>query len=317
MPFADILRATKQTKYSYILLHSQLRPNCRRSKFSLFNYILNKSDLFFDKEKAINEFCGAQKVYHTLTKYIRIKKANNMNIVRDLSFAELDLYKNHIKIDIIHNGCLYQFLLRDIHNIWKNSLLYNNLMVSEPAVPKNPYNNIYFTNTHLYNIYFKMLFTGMTIHNLIHAHVRNKLDMYLFSSINANMLIENAVIQYIDGIADSYRNYNIISSIKADYPSRTYNIYFIRNDFSNRLKNICIKKLHNVIKYYLLLSVTKELATISHKYDIYKLKLYKELRKINEYIFCRPYLRVQKANNKRKINKYYYFGEDETLLFEE
>ena len=70
---------------------------------------MNDSD---KKTDLINTFSNAQKVFHTLTKCMRIKKTKRATNDHDLLYNELSSYKEHLKISINHiinSKCLTVF----------------------------------------------------------------------------------------------------------------------------------------------------------------------------------------------------------------
>lgn len=312
MCFLNILNvASKTREVFYYLDYETDSINTVSAKFRLFDDILNHENFFY-KNQAVNEFCQAQKVYHTMTKFMRLKRAKNMNIEEDLSCTPLSEYNDKFKIDIIQNNNLFTFLLRDLHCIWLKSLTYSSNMMSEPQRPKNPYNNIVFTQTNLYNIYFALFFNGFRINKLIHSHVSENLSYQDFVYNNSSDLLEHSLMEYIQGLSD-ISCYNMIRDLKMLYPRHTQRIYY-NDNFPANIKVVCVKKLRKAINYYILMCFADNFAVINLKEEYYRKNIIKELKKTQNFIFCRPYISIEYHDDKRKQSMGYYF-EDECCVY--
>ena len=292
---------TKQTPFQ----------NTANAKFKMIKSLLNigkkKSS---DYDTILNDLCNAQKVFHTLTKFMRIKKAKKNDVDHDLLYNELSTFKEYLKIDIYHEKSVYTFTLRELHKLWKISLIYNEFMIPKPAKLKNPYNNIVINDNVLYNIYFDMLFKGLNIDPLIHHYFKVNFNVNMFLNNNYSLLYELALNDYTDEIIETNHNmYRFISVIKHKYPTITNNIY-INLNLPQSIKTTCVHKFKKAIKYYCMFCFAYDIDILNSKIGIYENKCMKEVMKINEQIFCRPYLQPERINGKRKNALLSYFQDD-------
>jgi sRNA-binding regulator protein Hfq len=110
-----------------------------------------------DKEQFLEYICIAQKHYNALSRFayrLKFKKAP-LKITTDLYMNDIDQNKFNV-FTLLQNGFRYQFVISDLVNIINNNLAYSHAIdfFIEPRIPKNPYNNIEFSITDMYNIYF-------------------------------------------------------------------------------------------------------------------------------------------------------------------
>ena len=129
------------------------------NKFVFLNNALNA---FMIKENRENEildyFCKIQKVYRALNRFAFIIKYNKAKIV-----VNTDMELNKINEKDKNILCLYQekakylFKIFDLIKIINISLTNSYLFFAEPLCIKNPYNNIPFNKSTLYNIYYYLI----------------------------------------------------------------------------------------------------------------------------------------------------------------
>lgn len=295
------------------------RINTPIKKFRIIKKILgigneeDEDDRSIEFYEILDDICLAQKVYHTMTKYIRLKKSKKTDIEHDLVYNELSLFKEHLKIDIYQEKSIYTFTLRDLHKMWIKSLTENDIMIPTPKKVKNPYNNIVFKPYILYNIYFDMMFKGLSIDPLIHRYFRDNFNLSLFLNNNYIYLHEISIDDYTDEIIETNQNmYSFILLLKTRYPNITNKIY-VNNTLPNEIKTICIDKFKKAIKYYCMFCFANDIDSLNSKIGIYENKCIKEVMKINNNIFCRPYLKPTKINGRRVTYEYYYFEDDDII----
>lgn len=313
MCFSDIISIVSHKQYYiYVRLSKRSKYKPAVTKFTLFKQIINNHD-----DDAVDDFCNAQKVFHTLTNCMRIKKAKQSSNDHDLLYNELSSYKEHLKITINHNNTLYTFVLRDLHNIWKTALTTNDNMIPTPIALKNPYDNIEFKTHTLYNIYFAMLFRGFHIDPLIHYFFKVNFNLQKFVDDNYVRLYEISLNDYTENtLIENSNMYAFIQNIKLGYPLHTKNI-FVHNDLTIDIKQYCVDKLKILLKYYCMFKFANDISCLHSKIEEYERKFIHELKKVNQHIFCRPYLIREKVRGNhamlRVTNIYYYFEKDNII----
>lgn len=144
--------------------------NIHKINFFIFNQkeysIQNKyiflsqmlSNIFYGEqiqEDIVDIFCKIQKVYHGFARLAHFYKYKKANII-----IETDLIMNPIKENSKHVFCLYQnnykylFNIHELIKIINNSVANSIHFFNNPIPIKNPYNNLIFNKSTLYNIYF-------------------------------------------------------------------------------------------------------------------------------------------------------------------
>ena len=130
-----------------------------KNKFKFFNETLNSIFLEDKKELFIDYFCKVQKTYKALNKLIYIYKFKKSKIVVDTDIALNEIVINQKNIIcIFQDDVKYLFNITDLINIINSSLTNNHLFFSDPLCIKNPYNNLPFSKSTLYNIYLFIKF---------------------------------------------------------------------------------------------------------------------------------------------------------------
>jgi hypothetical protein len=230
-----------------------------KNKFEFMNqtlnnfYFLNKHD---EKEQFIDLFCKIQKTYHTLNRFLYIYKLKKSKLIvnTDLQLNTIEEGKQNVMC-IYHVNSKYLFKIEELLKIIYTSLTNSPYFFSEPITIKNPYNNIPFGKSVLYNIYFYLILN--TKINLIRHEY---LDIFLkFKECNFNMtkfvdnyeyvLREYAIKNYLlnstkDTIAEQIKGMIIIYNAKVRLES---NKIRISQDFPQ-------EKLIEIMKPYLYLN---------------------------------------------------------------
>ena len=255
-------------------------PYSVKNKF-LFYEDTNENAFLNEKQKNNfnHAFCKLQFVYFALTKFVNVIKIKKqpflneedilLNPIDKLSKTSLVVYQNNSK---------NIFTVSDLNKIIKSSLLNNSFrFINKPVAIKNPYNNIPFTKSNLYNIYFFILFNTHFKVDLLQKFFLLDFDLTLFFKKYEYLLREYSIQEYVTkeyavnlhkGVLDMLTHFNL-------HNKRTQII--INNDFP-------IDLLVNIMRPYLLLDLTALYSLIpdNKKYatDLLSVKL-RELHKFN------------------------------------
>ena len=140
------------------ILFYSLVNNSYKNKFVMFKESLN-SFLSFSREKFIEYFCKIQKTYRALCRVAFLYKYKKyvISITTDMGLNDIDINSKHA-ICIYHSNTRYLFMVNDLIKIINTSLTNAPMFFIEPLPSKNPYNNLPFTKSNLYNIYFFIRF---------------------------------------------------------------------------------------------------------------------------------------------------------------
>jgi hypothetical protein len=229
-----------------------------KNKFKFFYETLNSIFFKNKKELFIDYFCKVQKTYKALNKLMYIYKFKNSKIVvnTDMALNEIDINQKNI-ICIFQDDVKYLFNVNDLINIINTSLINNHLFFSEPLCVKNPYNNLPFSKSTLYNIYlfikFKTHFLPVLFFHFFYCNFnlecfkkkheyllrQYSIENYVFKS-PSNILIKeiNLMIKsFNDNCRKCKMKYVIL--IDEDFPSdklikimRPYLLIYINSNYS-------------------------------------------------------------------------------------
>uniref|UniRef100_A0A6C0DTF3 Uncharacterized protein n=1 Tax=viral metagenome TaxID=1070528 RepID=A0A6C0DTF3_9ZZZZ len=225
--------------YYYVIF--DIRKN---GKFVLLKSIIENifcSDEF--KEKIINLFCSIQKINNGFSRlaYIYKNKKAPIKISTDMFLNPIKKTdKNVICIFDSKNSCKYLFTINDLMQIIKKSLTNSPNFFSDPSECKNPYTNIPFNKSTLYNIYFFIRYKNYIMPELIQNFFMANFDLENFRKENLYIIREYAINDYVDNLEHSEAKDYIYTMIKTYYKKKIN----ISDDFP---KN----KLYEIMKPYL------------------------------------------------------------------
>ena len=211
------------------------------------------------EEEFINYFCKIQKTYNLLNRLVYNYKYKKAKIVvnTDMGLNELTPNAKNV-ICILNNGSKYLFHINDIIKIINTSLTNSHMFFSEPLSIKNPYNNLPFDKSTLYNIYFFIRFNTNYYPELLFKFFDIDFNLTIFKNKNEYLLRENAINNFVykstskilvDEINDMISDYNFLYK---------RNKILIDDDFPK-------DKLIKIFQPYLLLYATAQYAFLKHK----------------------------------------------------
>ena len=251
LKFGEILRENKKQHedtatynffYNYVM-HSKRNVQ----KFEFLRSIIENafcSDEF--KEKILTLFCKIQKTntaFSRLSFIYKYKKAS-IKINTDVFLNPIKLGdKNIICIFDKNNSCKYLFMINDIIQIIKKSLTNSPYFFSHPLESKNPYTNIPFNKSTLYNIYFFIKEKYYIVPELIQNFFYKNFDLEEFCKNNTYVIREYVIKDFIDNISPEEAEIYIFSMVEKYYKKKTY----IDIDFP---KNKLLEIMRPYLQYY-------------------------------------------------------------------
>lgn len=218
-------------------------------KYEKMNNIID--NLFIskeDKEKYISIISTSIKHYLTFNKVAfmwKLKKAK-LGCCEDMYMNPIDVTKNK-HIEILQEGRKYLFTVSDMIKIVHKSLNNSDELYAEPLPCKNPYNNIPFSKSNLYTIYYAIKKSDYNIPEVFHQYYLSNFSINKFVDNYECMLREKTInIRSItdcddclkDDILDMIENYNDC------HPELPINI---NDDFP---EDVLMKAFTPYIKYY-------------------------------------------------------------------
>ena len=243
----------------------------------IFLQVIEKN-IFYTEEMKKNIICifsQIQKTYFAFSKLASHYKWKKSKIVieTDLGLNTIDKKEKNV-ICVFHQENHYLFIVSDLINIFTTALTYSPNFFSSPLTIKNPYNNLPFSKSNLYNIYFTLFFKCIPIPEIIQKFFQLNFDLDLFEKKNQILLRECAILNYLNNISEE----EFISDTKTMlefYNETHYKKIEIDKDFPNQ-RLICI------FKPYLLMYYTSTLS-----FDYYKKINCKEA--LEKMLFCLRY----------------------------
>jgi hypothetical protein len=225
------------------------------AKWKSFHSILNNIFLGNEKrEEMIDVISKIQRTIHGMYrfKYLwRLRKAKLYN-------AD-DLYMNPIgpsdkgTVVIFENNTKYIFQLRELIRVVHSSLSNCCHFFPDPIQSKNPYTNLPFHKSNLYNIYFAVRSSQYRMPHLLEAFFREDFNLNRFLTKNEELINEEYLNTYVenncvegifDYVQDMFKEHHIRSSIHPEFPKeKLYKImkpylslYFVSNYSINQHK---------------------------------------------------------------------------------
>jgi len=192
-----------------------------QDKFKLLNEITE--NIFYTQEIKANflsYFIKIQKTYNAFSRVAflhRYKKAKIM-VNTDLIMNEIKENDKYIYC-LLQNNCKYLFNIHELIKIVHNSIANSHHFFSNPTPIKNPYNNIIFNKSTLYNIYFFIREKTKLHPELFHYFFKTNFDLNKFVKkyqyVLRNFSIKNylmnssknSICNSIDCMLDHYNSY--------------------------------------------------------------------------------------------------------------
>ena len=173
-----------------------------------------------DKKKFMSIMCKCQNTVFQLNKFLFIYKMKKAKYG-----CETDMYLNPISeknknvVAILHENTKYLFTVCDVKKIGQKSLANSDEMYSDPLPIKNPYNNLPFSKSNLYTLYFfikksdyvmPVLFHNYFLSNFCISSLHDNNQTYLRSiAINQILTCEYSQESQIDYIHAMIEDYNL------------------------------------------------------------------------------------------------------------
>ena len=255
------------------------------------------------RDEFINYFCKIQRIYHLLNSFIANYKHKKAKIVvnQDMCLNEININDKNV-FCLLHHNSKYLFHISDLINIINTALTHSQNFFSEPVSIKNPYNNLPFEKSILYNIYIFIKFNTFYRPDFFFNFFQCDFNLTLFTKQNEYMLREYIIKNFV------YKSTSNILKMEINTMLSQFNI---KHKNSKPKYNITIdvafpnNKLIRIMQPYLLLYCTSIYSLLTHKREEAKNILNKKLidfYKFNPSFGRKKYkIRVKYINNFKKI----------------
>jgi hypothetical protein len=220
------------------------------------------------KDRFLTLFCAIKKVYNAFSRlaYLYKYKKSPTKITTDMYLTPIEeTQKNVICIYDDRNSCKYLFTISDLMQIMKKSLIHSPNFFSDPVECKNPYTNIPFNKSTLYNIYFFIKTTNYIMPDVIHNFFMDNFDIEQFVENNQFMLREYSIKDHVNNLQPD----SCYSHVQAMFQSYKKNCH-IHPEFPR-------KKLLEIMRPYLYYYFVSNYSLCYEKKQEYSYQLRKKL----------------------------------------
>jgi hypothetical protein len=217
----------KSTNIEYtakLVVASFLGKRCRQLAF--YKSVMENTFLYQEVKDLFCEwFFKMQRAYWVFSRLaLRWKwRKPRIQIHTDLYMTELDVAHKHT-FPLMQLGNVYLFTLSNLVNLITTAICHANHFYHEPLPIKNPYNNVVFSKTDLYNIYFRVRDTFLNVPFFFRRFFECDFNIYRFKLECETVLRERAIHDYVKS-ADYKDIYGDIETMIRKYdPNNCMNI---------------------------------------------------------------------------------------------
>jgi hypothetical protein len=239
--------------------------NGNATKLQKFDFLKrNLDNIFFtdqDKQKFLEYFNRIQKYYFALIRFHNIWKYKRARITvsDDLYLNPIDMHGKNVFI-IVQNKKKYLFSIANLINMVNSSLSNTSHFFSCPLVLKNPYSNIVFNKSDLYNLYFAIKKSSFIMPVLYHYYFLTNFNITKFRDQYEGIIREISINNHIKN-SDCTTLYSAVHNMLKEHKPRIN----IHPDFPK-------EELVNIMRPYLRL----------YYISMYSLDEYKKLNAFSE-----------------------------------
>lgn len=268
-------------KFFFNMLIDKKLPFIYKNKFNFIGEVIKNPLLKNKQTKFYEYFYLIQKTYHTLNRFVYKYKYRKSKIVvnTDLCLNELKICDKNV-ICIFHNNSKYLFNINELINIIDTSLTNSHMFFAEPLSIKNPYDNLPFSKSTLYNIYFYIKYNTYYRAELFVKFFYCDFNLTYFIKNNEYLLREYSIKNFV------YKSPSNILIKEIKNMIESFNLYCKEHRFKNKI-DISVEfpkdRLIKIMQPYLLLYCKSLYSYISFKKKEAEILLYRLLRKFNNY----------------------------------
>ena len=212
-------------------------------KLILDNKFLKETDITC----AVDCFCNAQRVFHSLMRMCRkvnYRYSRTYDYNLDMAMIPLSQYKPHLVITLLENNTKYNFKLGDMITLIHKRLCNSNNFFPEPLDIVNPYTNVPLSYSSLYKLYFAIKMSNFTMPTLFHQLFLCQFDLGQFLDFNECIIKENIITEATHNSTQRQKNKRLSAMM-----------YFYRNHFSYKNfldnHNVVLEKVSHLHIHYL------------------------------------------------------------------
>ena len=267
-----------------------------QNKFIFLSETLN--NIFINeeiREEILDYFNKIQRIYYAFSRMAYIYKYKKAKII-----IETDLIMNPIDINnkytfcLYQNNCKYLFNIHELIKIINNSIANSTHFFYNPIPVKNPYNNIIFNKSTLYNIYFFIKINTLLTPEIFHYFFKTNFNMNKFVKEYQHLLRDFSIQTYLNNSSNETLRDDI------NYMLDEFNCIFLKIE-----KQIIVHhefpddKLIKIMKPYLRLYLLSHYSLIYAIREKSKKDLIKELSNFKKFnpLFGRKVMKIGNSSN--------------------
>jgi hypothetical protein len=290
----DNINLILKTLFSTLIEYNNKHFNIHntRNKYKFYQEIMETPFLVNYKNDFIDSFYKIQKVYNAFNRLCYIYKYNKTKIIvtTDMCLNDIYLYDKNI-ICIYQRNSKYLFHINDIIKIINMSLTNSYMFFANPVSIKNPYNNLPFSKSILYNIYFFMKYKTFYNSELFTKFFECNFNLTIFLRKNEFLLREYTIYNFVHKSPSNILMQEIQNMLN------DFNFYCFEIKLKNKIKidsNFPQDRLIKIMKPYLLLYVSSMYSFTENKKRENKALLQNKLLAFNNYnpLFGRKKLKI-------------------------
>lgn len=176
-----------------------LEENKNKNKFITLDRIFNNPFVSAEnKEFIFTCFQKAQKIIHAFYRgfFLYTFRKAVLKLDKDLLWNDIQPTDKNT-IVLLHAKAKYLFTLRDLIHIIEKALTHTDNFFCHSLECKNPFNNLPFTKSNLYNIYFALMSSHYKMSVVFHQYFLCHFDLELFEIENDYLIREYAITRFI------------------------------------------------------------------------------------------------------------------------
>ena len=248
------------------ILHTENNNN--NNKFKQFHNVITNIFLTPAQKSDITDiFCKMQRFIHAMYRlqHIWLMKKTKLYNTEDLYMNPIQATDRNV-IVLIQNNTKYMFHLRELINTIQTSLSNSTHFFAEPIVCKNPYTNLPFNKSSLYNIYFMIKSSSFIMPILFHKYFLSDFDLISFS-LNNEYLVND---EYLRKFVENNCQRDIVYIVREMFLDFGIKIMRIHNDFPKDILYTIMKPYLDLyyISQYSMNSCKKEYSSRFLKYKL-------------------------------------------------
>ena len=269
--------------FSHGLRNILLQHEPNRKHTAIYRYL--RYDISFipieKREGIFHIFSVIQKHYLALSRFCNICRfkllKNKIDNQYDLFFNDLNDCPNNLKVTLYEQTRLYTFKIFDILHIIKSSLVNYQELFLVPSLPKNPYTNLAFSYSNMYNIFYHCQYHHIAIPKVFRYFYYSDFQLDKFIRDYEPIVRETVILSYFNNMTFNQKYdtiLDIVNYYKPVLPIIIHNQYpkkkvitFLEHAIVPYLRSLyslnqAIKDLNKVTVFTILTSLHKNFGRV-------------------------------------------------------